>query len=410
MRARFAVVFFDLDGTLLPGTSVSKLTAAWLGRAGELDELERLYRDGAISNAAIAETSAPWFAGHRGEEVAEALQTAPWIAGIDETTAELRRGGAYLALATVTWRYAAERVADRYGFDAVCGTEMAVRDGRLTGQVSRHFNADQKGDFFDRVCAERGVPAAKAAAVGDSRSDLPTFARAGFSIALNADDEARAAASVSLDSDDLRDVLPLLCEVPADGRAASAPDLEGELESILLADRWFVDLLRTVREVDPPEWVVGSGVIRNIVWDHLQGSGRTRPNDVDVAIFDPGNLSNDREDALAGELRRRRPAVEWDVTNQAGVHLWYEGKFGHPIAPIRSTEDGVSRWPETATAVAVRLRGDDRLDVVAPCGLEDLFGMVLRRNPRQVTRAYFRERLVARRIRETWPRVTVIDA
>jgi hypothetical protein len=57
----------------------------------------------------------------------------------------------------------------------------------------------------------------------------------------------------------------------------------------------------------------------------------------------------------------------------------------------------------------VRLRDDDRLDIVAPCGLDDLFQMVLRRNPRQVTLEYFRWRVASKRIRETWPKVTVID-
>jgi hypothetical protein len=73
--------------------------------------------------------------------------------------------------------------------------------------------------------------------------------------------------------------------------------------------------------------------------------------------------------------------VPWEVTNQAGVHLWYTTKFGYPIEPIRSIEDAVARWPETATSVAVRLRADDTLQVVAPVGLDDLLGMVLRRKP-----------------------------
>jgi phosphoserine phosphatase len=45
---------------------------------------------------------------------------------------------------------------------------------------------------------------------GNSRSDLPAFRRAGFSVALNADDAARAAATITVDTDDLRDVLSLL--------------------------------------------------------------------------------------------------------------------------------------------------------------------------------------------------------
>src|SRR3954469_11652564 len=85
MRPRFPVVFFDLDGTLLRGTTVSLLTAEWLGRRGELDELEQRYAEGAISNAVIAERSAPWFAGRSPAEVERSLAAGPWIDGVGET-------------------------------------------------------------------------------------------------------------------------------------------------------------------------------------------------------------------------------------------------------------------------------------------------------------------------------------
>jgi phosphoserine phosphatase len=213
MRSRHPAVFFDLDGTLLRGTTVSLLTAEWLGRRGELDELERRYAQGVISNTAIAEASAPWFGGYAPEEVAGVLDGAPWIDGISETTAALHAAGTHVALATVTWRFGAETVAARFGFDECCGTELATVDGRLLGTVSRRFEANDKATFVEEVCARRGVPLSRAAAVGDSRSDLPMFERVGFSIALNADSPARAAATTALDTDDLRDVLPLLLDV-----------------------------------------------------------------------------------------------------------------------------------------------------------------------------------------------------
>jgi hypothetical protein len=187
-------------------------------------------------------------------------------------------------------------------------------------------------------------------------------------------------------------------------------DRHGELRSILLANPWFVDVLEAVQECDPPEWVVGAGVIRNIVWDYLHGFDAPTPTkDVDVAYFDHSDLSRKRDKQLEADLRRRLPTIPWEVTNQAGVHLWYERKFGHQISPIRSVEDGVSRWPETATSVGVHLRPDGELRVIAPCGLDDLLGMVLRRNPKQVTPEYFRERLRRKAIRQKWPRVTVIE-
>jgi hypothetical protein len=180
---------------------------------------------------------------------------------------------------------------------------------------------------------------------------------------------------------------------------------------ILDETRWFMDLLRVVRDVDPPNWVVGSGVIRSVVWDCLHGFDEpTAVRDVDVAYFDKSEVARERDADFVARLRERRPDVPWDVTNQAGVHLWYEAKFGYPIPPARSIEDAVGMWPETATSVAVRLLPDDTLYVVAPCGLTDLLSLKLRRNSRQVSREDFQQRLREKRVQEIWPRVAITDA
>jgi uncharacterized protein len=86
----------------------------------------------------------------------------------------------------------------------------------------------------------------------------------------------------------------------------------------------------------------------------------------------------------------------------------YARLFGAQVPPLRSAADGVATWPETATAVAVHLHPDDRLEIVAPCGLEDLFGLVCRRNPCRVTVDHYRRRIRDKRIAERWPRVEII--
>ena len=188
---------------------------------------------------------------------------------------------------------------------------------------------------------------------------------------------------------------------------ADATAREARLRAILLSDPWFVDVLRSARRVDPPEWVVGAGVIRDIVWDYLEGRPRGEVKDVDLAFFDPVDLSRARDLEVERALEREFPAP-WDAKNQAAVHLWYEARFGHRIEPITSIPDAISRWPEPATAVAVRLEADDTLAIVAPLGLEDLFDMVLRRNPRQITRAFFEERVSRKRPLDRWPHVRIV--
>ena len=169
--------------------------------------------------------------------------------------------------------------------------------------------------------------------------------------------------------------------------------------------------LRAARAVDPPDWLVGAGAIRTAAWDRLHGYATPTPlADVDLVFFDAGDLSREREDAVAERLRAVAPDVPWDVKNQAAVHLWYPAKFGYEVEPLRSSAAAVGRWPETATAVAVRLTADDRLEVCAPCGLDDLLGLVHRRNPRRVSVAEYERRLATKRIAERWPRVRIVPA
>jgi len=82
--------------------------------------------------------------------------------------------------------------------------------GLLTGKVSRQFDEFDKAEFVKAYCLKRGVPLSQVFAVGDSRSDIPLFGIVGYSVALNATPAAKAAASTSIETDDLSDVLRLV--------------------------------------------------------------------------------------------------------------------------------------------------------------------------------------------------------
>ncbi|MEU1684803.1 nucleotidyltransferase family protein [Micromonospora sp. NPDC005707] len=115
-------------------------------------------------------------------------------------------------------------------------------------------------------------------------------------------------------------------------------------------------------------------------------------------------------DAAATELLRRHdPAIPWEATNQAAVHTWYESVFGAgPVDALRSVAEAVTTWPETATAVAVRLDAAGTLHVCAPLGLDDLLDGIWRRNPRRVTVKLSRARLARHDPGRRWPKVRVL--
>jgi hypothetical protein len=182
-----------------------------------------------------------------------------------------------------------------------------------------------------------------------------------------------------------------------------------EVERIVRSTPWLMDALEAAREVDAPDWLIGAGAVRTAVWDRLHGFDEPADlADVDVAFFDPLDLARERDEEVERALRALRPDTPWDAKNQAAVHLWYEAKFGYAVEPLSSTADGVATWPETATCVGVRLGRDDRITVVAPHGLDDLLGLVLRRNPTRVSVEEYERRLRTKRVTESWPRVRVL--
>ncbi|MBI5580352.1 MAG: HAD-IB family phosphatase [Deltaproteobacteria bacterium] len=205
------LVCFDLDGTLVHGTTTCLHLSRALGHEAVLSDLESRYARGEISNSACADIDATFYVGLPLRRVEDLLNDIPMIAGINETVRALELEGIPSLIATVTWKFAAEIIARRFGFLQASGTEMAISEsGILEGRVSKHFDEFSKLEYVRAFCSSRGIDLKRVVAIGDSRSDIPLFGAVGRSVALNATAPAKAAASHSLDTNWLPDVLALL--------------------------------------------------------------------------------------------------------------------------------------------------------------------------------------------------------
>ena len=181
-----------------------------------------------------------------------------------------------------------------------------------------------------------------------------------------------------------------------------------ELKLLLRGNPPLMEALALCRDRLPvPAWI-GAGAIRNAVWDDAHGRAPALGGDIDVVFHDPC-LAPGADDRFAGILRAACPRLAWDVTNQAHVHAWYPAYFGKDVAPLASLAEAVATWPDTATAVAVRLLPDGEFDVVAPFGLDDLFDLVLRWNPGRVSRDAFGARIDGKQWLRRWPRLRVVS-
>jgi phosphoserine phosphatase len=203
-------VFFDVDGTLVPSTSSSVFLAAFLGHRDELAKAEDAYASGALDNRQVSELDAAGWAGVPEDQVSGWLDGLPLVSGITETVAWCRQNGLVPMLATLAWSPVGSYLTDRFGFHTFSGPRLETTDGRFTGRVARHFDEYDKRDFALAQARALGLAPRSCGAVGDSRSDLPLFASVGLSVAFNASAGAREAATVTVDDNDLRGVLPVV--------------------------------------------------------------------------------------------------------------------------------------------------------------------------------------------------------
>ena len=177
----------------------------------------------------------------------------------------------------------------------------------------------------------------------------------------------------------------------------------------------MMDILKTTKEINLPDWWIGAGFIRSKVWDHLHDyKNRTPIPDIDVIYFDKNDFSDEEASAettkseikYENELKKIMPDVNWSVTNQARMHLF------HNQEQYKSASEGLSHWVETATCVGVKLNNNDELVLTAPHGIDDLVNLILRPTPNAQKNTKdtkkFEERIAKKNWLIKWPKLKVV--
>lgn len=178
------------------------------------------------------------------------------------------------------------------------------------------------------------------------------------------------------------------------------------VREVMRADAGRLAVLAAVRDLRLADSWVAAGFVRAAVWDALHGFETPTPvDDVDVIHFDPHRVTAEVDDTAEAALARAMPNRPWSVRNQARMHARNGDR------PYRSSADAMMHWLETPTAVGVALSDDGSIGVLAPFGLGDLLGMVIRPTPhaRRNRMAAFRGRLTAKPWLQQWPRARLAD-
>jgi phosphoserine phosphatase len=169
------LVAFDLDGTLLRGRTVCECIADGIGRRAEMAAFERLTARADI--CAARETMADWYRAHGLDSVLVHLERVETAPGLEAGFQRLRQAGVYIALISITWRFAVQALAQRWGASFAIGT------GLTDAWAVDHVWPEDKPRWLLRFAETCGAPASSIAAVGDSPGDVPmllTAARSYF--------------------------------------------------------------------------------------------------------------------------------------------------------------------------------------------------------------------------------------
>ncbi|MBE0578831.1 nucleotidyltransferase family protein [Devosia sp.] len=190
---------------------------------------------------------------------------------------------------------------------------------------------------------------------------------------------------------------------------ADAATQRDALEAIIRQQPVLMMVLAGLRDMALPDHLLVAGAIYNQVWNHLTGRpDMTGVNDIDVFYFDDSDIGWDAEDKVikACDIRFAGLGLPIQVRNQARVHLWFEDKFGSPFSPLTSSAEMLGRYASRTHAVGVRLDAADRMEIVAPFGLDDLFSFRMVPNPVLDNRISHTSK--GERAKAIWPELTVI--
>ncbi|MFC4323077.1 nucleotidyltransferase family protein [Litchfieldia salsa] len=168
----------------------------------------------------------------------------------------------------------------------------------------------------------------------------------------------------------------------------------------------MMEILKTVKVLNLSDWWVCAGFVRSKIWDVLHGFRvRTPIPDIDVIYFDSTIINELEEKKNEGRLKYLLPTIPWSVKNEARMHI------RNNIDPYSSSVDAISKFPETATALGVKLDERDKVILTAPCGISDVVNLEVKPTPyfleNKELSFIYNQRILTKNWEATWNKLNI---
>lgn len=152
--------------------------------------------------------------------------------------------------------------------------------------------------------------------------------------------------------------------------------------SILKENKELMCVLDFLAELELPNFYIASGAVFQTVWNYLE----KRPlnagiKDVDIVYYDKEHLTSEYEKQIEDKIIEHCSNLglnyEFDIHNEARMHLWKKANENPNIDYYENAEDAIDQWIATVQAIGVTKR-DGKIEIYAPYGLSDVFSRTVR--------------------------------
>lgn len=206
--------FFDLDKTLLPGSSLFPLMREmYRQRLVSLGDIAKSARDQALYRLSGAEAQGPMeraressLSSVKGKRVEDVVEFGRDVVNREiiprfypqavELLSRHKLAGREVYICSSSPQDFLELLAKHLGIDGVVGTKAEIVDGRYTGKLDGDLcHGPEKARRVKELAEERGIQLPRSFAYSDSVNDLPMLELVGNPVAMNPDFRLRQIAS-----------------------------------------------------------------------------------------------------------------------------------------------------------------------------------------------------------------------
>lgn len=144
----------------------------------------------------------------------------------------------------------------------------------------------------------------------------------------------------------------------------------------------LMNILNYVSSLELPNYYIAAGSVFQTIWNYYDNKPlNSGIKDIDIIYYDSNNLSRENDQEIQNKIidhfKKTDLPYEFDVSNEARMHLWKSKMENKNIEQYKNSEDAIDKWIATVHAVGIT-KENDQIKLYAPYGLSDIYNKTIR--------------------------------